>query len=604
MTLHATRRDKFKKFSPRVIIITTLLISFAGILFILNSVTRSNRHHQIYAHYNSVQKLHGQVLRIDEILTMSCWVASTTGDLYWADRYYEYVPKLEKSLQELIRLSPKNTHQHIQATSTANNILVERESIALKAVKNGNLTKARGMISHPEYAEYKSKYSEGMRQLQEKIDAYFNSKISQEVAAIQHREYLVFLVSIGLAIFWGLIYRITNRWQNSFERFQEISQLMETSLRERIGENAALAHRRGIQLENLRQALLQTERQERKRLARIVHDELQQILVALRLKSAIFRDHAQEDQNKYEELVQMADEAILSARDITFRLTLPEDNERSFIDMIQSLVIEFNRRYNLFISLDVSRFEEPQRSGVSELVYQAIRELLFNVVKHAQVKSAILLMKKESGFDSYCVKDHGVGFDVGSLKTNEKYMRSGLGLLDMRNHLALIGGEVKIISQVKEGTEVWLNIPTTMPSISQRPASDINISTLSENQSFLKVFVVDDNEALRHMVVQLLNADPALHVIAEASSGPEAVELADSIDFDILLIDYSLPGYCGAEALTYIKEKKSNFTAIGFTSFDQSETINHFMKAGTKKVVVKGEDAALLLKACKSTISA
>lgn len=601
MPYNPITRGRINRFSPRVIMITTLIVSFTGILFILKSVTKSNQtYHNLHQHYNSVQKLHGQVLRIDEILTMSCWVASTTGDRYWADRYNQHVPKLEKTLKKLIEMSPANTHHHIKVTSDSNSILVAHEYEALAAVKNGDTAKALKSLTHPEYAEHKSRYSEGMRLLQESIDVHFNEKINQELQSIYNQEFTVFLVSIGLAIFWVLIYRVTNLWQTSVEHYQEVSKLMETSLRERIDENAELAHKRGLQVENLRQALLHTERQERKRLARIVHDDLQQLLVALRLKSAIFRDRDSTQSGGYEELVHIADEAIKSAREIIFRLTLPEDKNKSFMEMIKGLVLQFNKRYDLFISLDVSLFEEPQRSEVSVLVYQAIRELLFNIVKHAQVDSATLIIKKESGYDLYGVKDEGIGFDLESLKTNANYLRSGLGLLGMRNHLALIGGEVSISSKQAQGTEIWIKIPTATQNTQSGNSETDLITHKKREDNYLKVFVVDDNEALRGMIVQLINGDESMHVIGEASSGPQAVELAQQLDFDLLLIDYSLPGYNGAQALKYIKEIKPNFTAIGFTSFDLPETISSFEDAGTSEVIIKGDQSDQLLEVCKS----
>ena len=104
------------------------------------------------------------------------------------------------------------------------------------------------------------------------------------------------------------------------------------------------------------------------------------------------------------------------------------------------------------------------------------------------------------------------------------------------------------------------------------------------------------------MIIQLINGDESMHVIGQASNGPQAVELARELEFDLLLIDYSLPGYNGAKALKYIKEIKPNFTAIGFTSFDLPETISSFEEAGTAQVIIKGDQSDHLLEVCKSYI--
>ena len=605
MPLQSNPLAILRKVHPRIIMIFIMMVSVLS-LFVLNFFNHSEQSYlNTNQHYSHVQKLHATVLRIDEVLTMSCWVASTTGDQYWADRYQHNLAKLKKILNELSVVSPKETRRYVEATNDANQILVKYEQKALKAVKGGDTASALTALTHPEYADQKSRYSEAMRHLQDAVDTHFKQKIIKEVDAISNKDTLVFLVSIFLALFWFLACKITCTWHSSFERYQEVSHLMESSLRDRIDENLELAHKRGVQVENLRQALLQSERQERKRLARLVHDDLQQVLVALRLKSAIYRDQVLDHKQSFNELVFLADEAIQSAQEITFRLTLPEDKESTFLQMIKELALQFHRRYGLRVNINSVDFVETKRSEVKVLVYQAIRELLFNVVKHAQVSVVSLVMKREGEFELYGVIDDGVGFEPEEVNVNKDYLSSGLGLMGMRNHLSLIGGEINISSAMRGGSSIWVKIPIASNTIlgvrkdssDQEPSLNDRAFALDEQ---LKVLVVDDNEPLRSIIVQLINADKSMRVVGEASSGPEAFEVAKVLDFDLLLIDFSLPGYNGAKALENIREIRSDFEAIGFTSFDQPKTILRFEEAGAVEVIIKGGESDQLLQVCRS----
>ena len=120
----------------------TLIVNIVGLMLIFGSVTQFNRNLvEVQESYSRVQALHGKVLRIDEILTMSCWVASTTSDERWHSRYNKYVPILDKTLEELISTTPPSVHQFIEETNSANAVLVKYELQALEASKKHTVQK-------------------------------------------------------------------------------------------------------------------------------------------------------------------------------------------------------------------------------------------------------------------------------------------------------------------------------------------------------------------------------------------------------------------------------------------------------------------------------
>ena len=613
------------KYRSKLAMTITLTVGILGLSMIFWSVTQSNQGlRQIQENYHRVQALQGEVLRIDEVLTMSCWVASTTADEYWRQRYHAFVPILDRTLSELIRRSPPSTLPFIRETDTANRILVDYETEALRAASHSNKEYALLLLTSPEYALQKQRYSEGMRLLEEALGLHFQELLELEYQQINNREILTLIVIIGLAIFWIIIYRIAARWQWSMNQYLIASHKLKMSLTERAESHQQLAEERKMEVQGLRHALLQAERQERARLGRLVHDDLQQLIVALRLKSSIYRDTAssESERNSYQELVQMSDEALVSARDLVMRLRPPGERQGSLLDMLSMITAQFNQRYGLTVKVKSTGFIEPKHVEVRLLVFRAIRELLFNIVKYAQVEEAEVKLWNEADFDHFMVSDQGVGFDVEQLPVNSKYIQTGLGLLGMKEQFTLIGGLIDIHSVLGQGASIKVSVPnTTAYETRELPLKDeyIEVHSQSQSKSTLfkrkhlvgstdivsqyKILIVDDNLALRQMLTQIFQDLPEFIAVKEASSGPEAVEISSQSPVDLILIDYSLPGFDGAEATRQICAKHPSQKVIGFTSFDLPEVIRSFEEAGVSQVILKGSDPQDLINTCLSVIS-
>ena len=130
--------------------ILSLLFSFGAIAYLNQGFTPSNRN------YLRVQALQSEVLRIDDILTMSSWVASMTADQYWQQRYHTFVPILNQKRAELTQLSPPNAQQFIRETNAANRILLDYEIEAIKAASHNNKDYALLLLTSSEYTLQKT----------------------------------------------------------------------------------------------------------------------------------------------------------------------------------------------------------------------------------------------------------------------------------------------------------------------------------------------------------------------------------------------------------------------------------------------------------------
>src|SRR6185436_2013482 len=101
------------------------------------------------------------------------------------------------------------------------------------------------------------------------------------------------------------------------------------------------------------------------------------------------------------------------------------------------------------------------------------------------------------------------------------------------------------------------------------------------------VLVVDDHSLVRTGVVNIINHEPDLHVIAEAANGLEAVEAFRTHRPDITLIDLRMPVMEGVEAVRHIREIDPNAKVIVLTTYDADEDISRALRAGAKAYVLK-----------------
>lgn len=115
-------------------------------------------------------------------------------------------------------------------------------------------------------------------------------------------------------------------------------------------------------------------------------------------------------------------------------------------------------KHGLCVNLDLEPEETPLADDVKVLGFESVRELLFNVVKHAQTHLATVTMRQENGGRmQIVVADHGVGYDPSQVVLTAS--DSGFGLFGIRERLDLIGGELQIKSAPGQGCQCTITLP-------------------------------------------------------------------------------------------------------------------------------------------------
>ena len=116
----------------------------------------------------------------------------------------------------------------------------------------------------------------------------------------------------------------------------------------------------------------------------------------------------------------------------------------------------------------------------------------------------------------------------------------------------------------------------------------------------VRVLIADDHDIVRAGIRMLLDAQPDIEVVGEASSGTEAIELAGSLEPDVILMDISMPGVTGIEATRVIKEANSRVEIVGLTMHAEDRYFFQLLQAGASGYVVKGASPHELLDAVRA----
>lgn len=232
--------------------------------------------------------------------------------------------------------------------------------------------------------------------------------------------------------------------QRELDQLKSQARQVMTELQNEAARQAVLRQ----QLQQLAAALSMAEHRERKKLAKILHDELQQILVAAKFQLAGIT-HAPVD-----EIRSLIDQAISTTRSLTAELS-PSVLNRGLVPALEWLSRWMKQKLGFSVSLSAADIPQTNEA-TTVLLYQAVRELLFNASKHARVEAARVHVSLVEDHLHISVQDDGVGFDPKSLHKDDL---EGFGLVSIGERIALLGGRFDIESAPGAGSRFVICVP-------------------------------------------------------------------------------------------------------------------------------------------------
>ncbi len=212
------------------------------------------------------------------------------------------------------------------------------------------------------------------------------------------------------------------------------------------------------QLRRLASELSLAEERERRAIATNLHDHIGQALAVMRMKLIQLRGNAVfcgMDSN-IQEILSLLEKTIDYTRTLTFEISPPILYQLGLRAAVEWLADQTKAKHGVTVHLTAE--SEPVLSDENKaLLFNCIRELLMNIVKHAGVHEASIRISGGEGQAEIVVEDQGVGFDLAA-KEDCTCRDCGFGLFSVRERLRAMGGEAVIDTVPGRGTKVSLSI--------------------------------------------------------------------------------------------------------------------------------------------------
>jgi signal transduction histidine kinase/ActR/RegA family two-component response regulator len=346
------------------------------------------------------------------------------------------------------------------------------------------------------------------------------------------------------------------------------------------------------------------EERERRRLAAELHDGLAQTLTLIRMCLSRARNMASADEVR--RVLKEAEPYVDISIDYT-RSLMTQLSPRVLYDFGVPAALAWlgdqMRRYDLTVEVagEPDDFELDEDHAV--LVFQCARELLWNVIKHAQTDRAKIFYRLGDGELTLQVTDEGKGFDSEGL-AERSAAAERFGLFSIGERLELHGGRLDVHSMPGQGTRAILSVPVNPTrKSSMHPPPQAVVENAAGEVKVLRIALVDDHPLLREGLRRVMAVHEDLRVVGEAQDGLSAIEMARQIKPDVIIMDINMPRMNGIQATKRILEELPDTVVVGLSVASDAYIEQGMKKAGASRCVAKaraGEEVyAAIIKSVK-----
>ncbi len=380
---------------------------------------------------------------------------------------------------------------------------------------------------------------------------------------------------------------------------EEALRELNATLEAKVAQRTAELERRARQLQKLTLELTQAEERERRRIAVILHEDLQQQMAGARFHLNVMRGQARNDQQRahLDQIDALLAETIEQSRRLSYDLSPAVVHMNDLADVLPWLVQRMHAQHGLRVGVSFRGDMRLPSEALATFLFRAAQEMLFNVVKHAHVREAAIRVGRIGRYVCLSVSDPGQGFDPRELQETP-----GFGLFSIRERAELLGGRLRVKSTKGRGSRLRIMVPDGRP-VAAPPPAGVDVpqprgAGLPSNRA-LRVLLADDHEVVRAGLAALVRETPGLELVGEAPDGRRALDMAVDLRPDVVLMDVSMPLMGGDRATRQIKACLPRTRVIALSMYDEAEKKAKMFEAGAEGYLLKTASAHELLAALR-----
>jgi two-component system, NarL family, sensor histidine kinase UhpB len=206
--------------------------------------------------------------------------------------------------------------------------------------------------------------------------------------------------------------------------------------------------------------ILQAQEQERKRIARELHDETSQVLTSLLISLALLEESvtSEEARRRVADTRALAHQTLRAVRNLSIDLRPSALDDLGLLPALRWYTKEYQQKCSVEVEMAASGLKERLPADHETALYRVIQESLTNTAKHAHAHKVWISMSQESGVVHVSIRDNGRGFDAPAV-LRTPWQDRGLGLAGMQERVLLLNGTIKIESAPGAGTRIEVVVP-------------------------------------------------------------------------------------------------------------------------------------------------
>lgn len=237
--------------------------------------------------------------------------------------------------------------------------------------------------------------------------------------------------------------------------------------------------------------IINAQEQERKRIARELHDETSQVLTSLLISLAVLEESITTSEARYRiaDTRTLAHQTLRAIRNLSIDLRPSALDDLGLLPALRWYIKEYQQKCSIEVEFQATSFKERLPAEIETALYRIVQESLTNTARHANARKVCIMLKEEVDGVYATISDDGCGFDTQALQKTSVQERGsglesgsglgrGLGLIGMQERAVLLDGSLEITSHPGQGTTVEVRIPIQLDSSglpTQQAALELNV---------------------------------------------------------------------------------------------------------------------------------